>query len=227
MISSLSLLGDEIVKITVGKGEAKKIFTVHKKKLCENVPYFDKMFNGPFKEGETQSATMPEDDSNTVSMMLGWVYTNKIDSFTMESTSGEQVVDTGCYIKLFRLAEKYTIAKLADETIAVLISGCAAANLIFQDDDYKLCYQLTHAESRLRLFASRMFAYTIDFYSDELCKFLVSKEIYELMVELPDLGEATIRLLRNQANKAVPDPRIAPACDYHQHAKSEKCPYAK
>ncbi|KUJ17039.1 uncharacterized protein LY89DRAFT_734031 [Mollisia scopiformis] len=103
-------LGDETVKLVVTSlCEHPRIFTVHKQLLCQKIPYFDKMFNGPFAEGTTQSATLHEDDPLAVESMLGWVYLDKIE-----------IVDDGGslylnrYIHLFSLAEKYHITTLAD-----------------------------------------------------------------------------------------------------------------
>lgn len=65
-----------MVILEVGGGnKPKQLFTVHKKLLCEKVPYFHKMFTGTWKEAEENKAVFPEDNVMAFDSLLCWVYT--------------------------------------------------------------------------------------------------------------------------------------------------------
>jgi hypothetical protein len=53
------MMGTEMVDIYVGPKE--RLFRVHKALLCKKVPYFDKMFNGEFREASQNVAKFPDD----------------------------------------------------------------------------------------------------------------------------------------------------------------------
>ena len=48
------MIGTEMVGLYVGPN--KEHYHVHKKILCNEIPYFEKMFKGNFKEATSQSA---------------------------------------------------------------------------------------------------------------------------------------------------------------------------
>lgn len=218
-------LGEDIVKLVVGSDDEAKTFPVHRKRLCQKVPYFEAMFNGPYIEGQTQSAKMPEDDPIAFQSMLAWVYLDTIEHFTAKSTKGGPILDMTHYITLYALAEKYNITELADMTMDYMLRESVMPNCFPRPDQIKICYELTHAESKLRVFVSRCFAYLTLTLKDDHAKGLWNKDkLYDLMVEVPDLGKDALLLLRHQAGKTIPDPRIAPPCDYHQHAAEDPCP---
>ncbi|KAN0111070.1 hypothetical protein V8E51_007457 [Hyaloscypha variabilis] len=52
-------MGTEMVDIYVSP--SKLVFRLHKSKLCARIPYFNKMFNGTFKEATENTAYLPED----------------------------------------------------------------------------------------------------------------------------------------------------------------------
>lgn len=66
------MMGKTVVKIEVGA--EKEVFVVHKDLLCKKAPFFDKMFNGQFLEGHSQSAQLPEDDAITFKLFVAWIY---------------------------------------------------------------------------------------------------------------------------------------------------------
>ena len=59
-----------MVNIHIGKDEGSGHFRLHKSILCEQVPYFKKMFNGNFVEGATNSASLPEDDADAFNIIV-------------------------------------------------------------------------------------------------------------------------------------------------------------
>jgi hypothetical protein len=67
------MIGNDMVNIYVGP--EKEHFHVQRAAICGKIPYFEKMFkDGGFAESYTKSATFPEDDPESVDLLLGWVY---------------------------------------------------------------------------------------------------------------------------------------------------------
>ncbi|CZR66759.1 uncharacterized protein PAC_16660 [Phialocephala subalpina] len=218
-------LGDGVVTLVVG--EDKRTFTVHKKKLCEKIPHFKKMFNVPFQAGQTQSAKLPEDNPGAIESMLGWVYLDRIEVVRDEGGKGKHI-DLTRYLNLYSLAEKYGCTKLADLTMDFIAKETLASNCMLSPLMMKLCYDLCSANSKLRLFAARCFAYCTLQLSDSTGNGTWSSEkIHNALWASIDLSKDYYGLLRSQSGKAPLDPRSAFACDYHQHAKTEMCPYNK
>lgn len=63
--------------MTVGSATP-TIFHVNKALLCRMIPYFDKMFNGPWKESQNNSVDLPEDDVEACKVLFTWVYNGKL-----------------------------------------------------------------------------------------------------------------------------------------------------
>ncbi|KAH7384761.1 hypothetical protein BKA64DRAFT_726276 [Cadophora sp. MPI-SDFR-AT-0126] len=108
-------LGMEIVTIVVGSGAKTKSFKIHKALLCTKVTFFDKMFNGPFSEGTTQTASLPEEEILTLKLFLGWLYKDRVLVPPPWTKCGMNEVEQLC--RLFAFAEKYNITLLADQTM--------------------------------------------------------------------------------------------------------------
>ncbi|KAF4628130.1 hypothetical protein G7Y89_g10020 [Cudoniella acicularis] len=71
-IAPRSRIKSDIVTIHVGPDEIP--FRLHKQFLCNRVPYFDKMFNGGFKEASDGIARMPEDDPGAFDVLAERIY---------------------------------------------------------------------------------------------------------------------------------------------------------
>ncbi|KAI9054889.1 hypothetical protein LZ554_002033 [Drepanopeziza brunnea f. sp. 'monogermtubi'] len=214
------ILGTDIATITVGSGTTAKTFKVHTDLICSKVPFFKAMFKGNFKEAATQTATLPEDDPLAFELFLGWLYRETVD----------EISDATLYlIKLFGFAEKYTVVTLMDNTMDVLVVALKEKNLLFLQFHMEEIYQITHESSKMRVFASRCFAFALmtcqdtGVWSTTTLMSMTSTHRYEIVVDSLTL----IPSLTLQGIGLFPDPRLAPLCDYHQHGKDEVCPYTK
>jgi hypothetical protein len=129
---------------------------------------------------------------------------------------------------LYCLAEKLHIPKLADQTMDFMIGLCREKNWIPTIDSLAAIYGYTYTGSKLRLFAARCFAFLISHYDDKYSGGLWSNEkLFQNLKRHDDLLVDVLALLRMQAGRLQFHPRDQPACDYHQHAKTEACPYTK
>ncbi|EKD18615.1 uncharacterized protein L3040_002041 [Drepanopeziza brunnea f. sp. 'multigermtubi'] len=214
------ILGTDIATITVGSGPTARTFKVHTDLICSKVPFFKAMFKGNFKEAATQTATLPEDDPLAFELFLGWVYRDTVNKLSHMTP----------YLKLFGFAEKYTVVTLMDNTMDALVAAFKEKNYLFHQVYMEEIYQITHESSKMRVFASRCFAFALmtcpdtGIWSTTTLMSMTSTHRDEILVD-------SLRLIRalKPENKIslFPDPRSAPLCDYHQHGKDEVCPYIK
>jgi hypothetical protein len=208
------------VKFTVGVSKNLEVFQVHKKILCNQAAYFEKMFNGNFKEGIEQSATFPEDEPCTWKHFIGWLYKGIIEP----QTGGPELVTDR--IKLFCLAEKYGIPNLQDASMDSLITTFRSRNTSPSLFSILPSYSMTSSGSKLRLYIARSFVFDT-LVSGEDFHDWTNRKLLEAFKENDDLLLDTLACLRLQYGKAFPRPHQQPACDYHQHAQDEPCPYTK
>jgi hypothetical protein len=123
-------------------GPEATLFRVHKKILCDKVPYFDKMFNGGFLEATEMKAILPEDDPVVYGLLLEWVYSGcyaKLDIKDHTSSSGPFIER----IKLYAFAEKICLVPLMDYTMTTLISNYHHHMKALSDVAMLLAYKLT------------------------------------------------------------------------------------
>lgn len=86
-------LGTEIVTIYVGP--KRKSFSIHKKLLCSRSEYFDKAFNGGFKESDG-TMYLPEDDPEAFDALVVYIYQNRLLNFPSERFSADcECCDSG------------------------------------------------------------------------------------------------------------------------------------
>ena len=189
------------------------------------------MLNGAFLEAKNQSAALPEDDPVSYKMFLSWLYQDRIPVPQPSRLSGGMCeVEQLC--RLFIFAEKYNIIQLADRTMDLLTDYLKKKNWQLDERTMSLCYQLTHQNSKLRLFVCGSYVYiTLHFPFPNKTKdgrsLWQNQDMVKLLKNTDDLLADFYGMLRLQAGKLQVDPRDTLPCDYHQHGKNEVCPYMK
>ncbi|KAF7949360.1 uncharacterized protein EAE97_002869 [Botrytis byssoidea] len=102
-------LGNELVTITIAKEKQK--FTLHKQLLCESVEYFRAAFSaGGFRESQTSSMDMPEDDPEAFELFIHWLYRGEVRRAT-------ELTDIDQFLQLYIFAEKLCLNGLANKTM--------------------------------------------------------------------------------------------------------------
>jgi len=92
--------------VTLYVGTKRKKFIAHKKLIC-CVDFFDKAFNGPFKEGQEGLMYLPEDSSGAISLFLDWLYRG-----VLPSRSSDEYLEN--LYNLYFCAAKLNIVNLKD-----------------------------------------------------------------------------------------------------------------
>ncbi len=186
------------------------------------------MFNGVFEEATSQRATFPEDHPVAFKLLIGWVYTGFIEIPKSSDDDGSEEHPSTHLLRLFVLAEKLMIPRLADATMDLLTKYCKAIAILphraVMDEEYRQ----TPDDSKLRLWVARAMVHQFRFTSHDTYEKGPLKEMLADNVDL--LGDflGNMRVLEPDCSSSFPsEPWEFPACDYHQHTKSEPCPYAK
>lgn len=96
-----------IVNIFVGR--EKKLFQLPKDHIC-TISYFEKAFNGDFKEGVLGSIDLVEDDPEVFTTFIRWLYRG-LDSKELSNFDGS----CDMWTKFFLMADKWCIPHLAKE----------------------------------------------------------------------------------------------------------------
>ncbi|KAH7364290.1 hypothetical protein BKA65DRAFT_134120 [Rhexocercosporidium sp. MPI-PUGE-AT-0058] len=96
----LKLFESQRVAVLVSPKEV--LFSIPKDLLCANSTFFDRAFNGKFKESVELTMHLPEDTVLAFQMLLQWVYTGNI----IIDTNGGATEKIGIYLDFFKLADK-------------------------------------------------------------------------------------------------------------------------
>ncbi|TGO68100.1 hypothetical protein BOTNAR_0030g00220 [Botryotinia narcissicola] len=92
-------------------GKEKQKFTLHKQLLCESVEYFRAAFSaGGFRESQTSSMDMPEDDPEAFELFIHWLYRGEV-------RRAAKVTDIDQFLQLYIFAEKLCLKELANKTM--------------------------------------------------------------------------------------------------------------
>lgn len=237
-------MGLDMVTLTVGTSQ--KVFKVHRKILCDRIPYFDKMFRGLFQEAITSTAIFPEDDPGMFDLLLRWVYDGTIPSVTWsgrdkDGNGGDNEGDEGEFInenddseqdyydywatnwnplRLYILADKLNVTEVMDRVMDEYTLGLKLHTLEPDAEDYELVYKSSPAGSVLRKYHAHCFAWELVNYEHENTWFQT------MMVDFPDLAKDIVPHLRGTAESKMVHPRdVLPSCEYHSHEKADVCPW--
>lgn len=97
--------------VTVYVSPEKYPFYLHKGRLCQQSSYFEKAFQGPFKEAESGSVWLEEDGVDEFKLFEQWLYSGR---FSYSKTSDDPSL---LLVKVFCFAEKRGIPTLQNATL--------------------------------------------------------------------------------------------------------------
>jgi len=108
--------------ITLKVGQEKKVFTVHKRILCDSSPFFESACKPEWMISDERIIELPEDDPVAIDHMLYWMYFDQV-SIPKRHMSSNQGVDSGMdsaaglIAKMYVLGQKYQIPRLRNEIV--------------------------------------------------------------------------------------------------------------
>ncbi|CCD46189.1 hypothetical protein BofuT4_P117390.1 [Botrytis cinerea T4] len=215
----------EMVDLIVGPEKA--LFRVHKSFLCSKIPYFEKMFNGGFKEAKDGSASFPEDFPEAFDILIEWVYSGNLRWFDIGTAT------TGAswnFLKFYSLVEKICLTRLADFALDIYRKSCQKKNHVFESPAYvQEVYSFTSSQSGLRRLFIQQLVWR--FQTQEDSKENANDLFILAMRSNDEIFTDFMFELRKHVKVAVPkDPRVLDPnnlCEYHSHIREEDCYFSK
>ena len=106
---TMELVGQAVVTLIVGS--SKTSFYIDKALLCGYVAFFNKAFNGKFKEAQNSLMELPDENPGTVQNFVRWLH----DGLSMDFLALEYDISPEELLELFMLAEKWMLDDLQEE----------------------------------------------------------------------------------------------------------------
>lgn len=192
-------LGNQLVQIFIGP--ERKEYSVHKTLITSTCDFFDKGFDGRFKEGVENKMSLPEDDSNTFETFVNWMYAGHLHlKQNLKSTQA---------INLYIFAQKCRCVKLKNDAMDALQDTLhdtwedyhGSATLRYEEVT-KIFEKSVDNDDDLRQFTIALLAWEIKHGSpmrvDDLEK--IFRDVDEALVEAmqylrktPDVGNPRVR----------------------------------
>ncbi|TVY44211.1 hypothetical protein LSUB1_G002339 [Lachnellula subtilissima] len=213
----------DMVDILVGP--KKKLFRVHKTYLCRRIPYFDKMFNGAFKEAGGV-AELPEDDPAAFDLLMEWTYCpnpRRLRDLVPITDSDKVSRASWDVVAFYALATKLCLPDLQDIIMNSLIRYHKRCNELPSIDFVSRAWVQAGEDSRLCDYCLQSLQWVLAPDAEQGVK---SKwptiEVVKLFQDHPSFNNAYINLGRSDAPE---DPReIENMCYFHAHGVDEECP---
>lgn len=210
-------------------GPSKKLFRLYKAKLCSRIPYFDKMFNGNFKEASNNVAYLEEDDPASFDLLADWANHStssksprRIRDLTAVKQKEGNEVASWDPVGFYSLAEKYCLPELQDIIMDELIQYHTERNELPSVDFVLRAYKHTSAGSLLAKYCAKSILYVMDEGGED--DKWPTEEVARLFRELPTFASEYLAVQRKAGLKSQGvDPRDTNRCHFHTHDPAGPC----
>jgi hypothetical protein len=227
-------LGHETVTIKVGPEE--KIFTVHKKLLCDRSDFFQKAFSNGFEEGRTGIISFPEDTEEAFNKFVTWIYTGNftLPNFpTTGNLEGTNELMDNTLIPTFVLADKLCANELMNKAMDSFADFFEKRGILPSIGSSHVIFQQLGTQSKLRQYIAGVFAYVavISTTSDfQRAKFDLHVQTFvEVFKDEPELFQSAFDWQRSYGDKFRAGlcfsslSKELGRCFFHVHGKGEVC----
>ncbi|CZR67165.1 uncharacterized protein PAC_17064 [Phialocephala subalpina] len=222
----LDMMGTEIVEINVGKGPNQRLFRVYQKRLCDKVPYFQKIFEGGWKESIEKKVTLEDDDPASFDRLLLWVYTGVIPKIEWFDKSGEKLAATRAILNLYVLADKLSLVWLMDKIASEYIDLQAELRFLPGSPHLDLFYTKLSDHMAFRKYAAYCLHYILHGLeqTERNLQIWPATELNQVMADNPTLTLEYLELVQKHPHQErAPEPRTLSRCTFHQHIADEPC----
>jgi BTB/POZ domain-containing protein len=219
-------MGTEMVDIYVGP--SKKRFRLYKANLCARIPYFEKMFNGNFKEASENVAYLTEDDPASFDLLADWAnhpMTSKSPRSIWELTTtklkdGKEVASWDP-VGFYSLAEKYCLPELQDIIMDALVQHHKVQNELPSVGFVVRAYKHTSTGSPLTKYCAENIFHVMQRAAEDAR--WPTKDVAHLFQGLPTFASEYISVQRRGSRVVGADPRDASPCYFHTHGAGKRC----
>lgn len=99
-------------RVDIYVGLEKKHYRLPKLLLCHFSPFFDKCFNGPFKEAQTQKLELPDDNVDFFELLVEYMLHGKVeDTEILMNPNNDLIADKDHCIKFIAYVDKYGVGE--------------------------------------------------------------------------------------------------------------------
>ncbi|APA08313.1 hypothetical protein sscle_03g030830 [Sclerotinia sclerotiorum 1980 UF-70] len=228
-------LGPLILRIEVGSGKEPGgtiTFQIHAKLLYTKIPVFENIIADTSQEildpvKELPDAILSDEDPQAFKLLVGWIYTDKIDSelgkpaSNLTPTSSTSSLQGLCMsmklpilFKLCIMAEKYKITRLQDESINFLIKFMIDTKAKANPSCWLEVYKHTIPQSKLRLLISRVAVWQL--FQEGGCDGVGNLELESIFSRSEELRFDVLALADGSMGGVPEDPLLVPGCEYYR-----------
>ena len=218
------LLSGPLIDITVGTGEEKKNWSIHRNLLVHHSPYFAQRFGDTASDskgkGHALTLDLQDDTPGAFELLVKWLYQGTIDDVGLLENDKKWDYAFACQ-QLYALSERLGLSVLKNAAIDQFRLGCFQAGLVPGPEEMLPVYEQTPVGSPFRKLVARIAARQImdpDSQRDAVT--------YKKCIEgNPDFAVDVINAIRQGVGgQLLPDPTENSWCDYHHHEEEELCP---
>ncbi len=124
-------------------GTERKRFHLHRDLLCDRSDYFKACFSGNFKEAQQNELSLPEDNVESVCLLVRWLYGAPLKKMSSND-------DLPVYCALIILANKLLLEHLQNETMDYVLRFHRTNPVSIDFDTLHNIYQNTSDQDRFR-----------------------------------------------------------------------------
>jgi len=146
-----------MVTICVGKGDKTKEFQGHRGLLCHYSSYFKGALEGGFKEAESRTVTLPEDDVEVFEIFFSWLYTRSL--FKREHDNLSIPLSWSLLLQVHCFADMRGVPRLQNMSSDAIIDK-VANEWRFPHNRFAYIYANTPHKAPLRTLAVDMIIFT-------------------------------------------------------------------
>ncbi|KAF7956183.1 hypothetical protein EAE96_005103 [Botrytis aclada] len=199
-------VGSDMVDIHVGRGKEKKLFRVHKKKICAQSSYFKECF----KNGK-EVTKLPFKSPKLFDIIVEWVYTGELHSI-------DDTIPHITMYSLYQLAEFVELPAAMDSIMDLIRSRHYEKDFYIGARSVEDIYNNTCLNSQLRAYAIELFVYNLRGDTDEREE-VISNHAVSSLLGVADFTDDFINLSREIT---IEDPRKS-GCRFHVHEDDDFC----
>ncbi|KAE8442980.1 hypothetical protein EG329_002518 [Mollisiaceae sp. DMI_Dod_QoI] len=217
------IFGTEIIRLLVGP--EKKLYRVHKQRLCAKIPSFlIKIEDSTPPEGSVEDAKeiivdLLDECVASWDILMRWVYHDTLPSLKPDTSRSGWNWDP---FALYVLADQLEITKLQDTIMDMLQAGQARTKMWHSFRLLDWTWASTSQGCGMRRYFALSLVRSILVYKDprdadpKKVFTFESKEIAEVLGKYPDLLEGVLDAMRGRDGAKARDPRMVDPREFHE-----------
>ncbi|KAE9368054.1 hypothetical protein N431DRAFT_471424 [Stipitochalara longipes BDJ] len=211
-------------------GPSKKLYRVHKDKLCKKAPYFADVFSDTtvFPEDLIPTISFPDEKPDTFNIFLTWIYEDHLPTLKPNKVPDKHHGWNWDIFDVYLLAQTLNLPVLQDLVMEALREGQRSHHMLHSLDTVKTVFPRLKDRCAMQRYIGHSLLKAI--LASDTAKFEAlypTKAIQELLSSDPALLFLILRYLRGMEGRNMKEPRFVEGkmtCGYHDHVDKKSCP---